>query len=174
MDWFRIENAAIIAGSLKRSIPNNEFLCTTREYSDFELKLKARITGGDQDMQNAGVQFRSERIPDHHEVIGFQCDIGSNPSEKIWGYLYDESRRKRFLALPDQDDLLEVLKINDWNDIVIRAKGTRIQIWVNGFQTVDYTEEDQQVASEGIICLQIHSGGPVEASYKDISIIELR
>lgn len=173
MDWFRIESGAIIAGTMERPIPNNQFLCTTKQYGDFELKLKARITGEDKQLLNAGVQFRSERIPDHHEVIGFQCDIGSSPSEKIWGYLYDESRRKRFLARPNQSDLLKVLKINHWNDITIRAEGPRIQIWINGFQTVDYVEEDQQVAADGLICLQIHSGGPAEAFYKDIELTEL-
>ncbi len=25
---------------------------------------------------NAGVQFRSERVPNHHEVSGYQCDVG--------------------------------------------------------------------------------------------------
>jgi hypothetical protein len=39
MDWFRIEDGAIVGGSLERRIPRNEFLCTTTEYSDTETHL---------------------------------------------------------------------------------------------------------------------------------------
>ena len=82
MDFFRIENGSIVAGRLTEKIPNNEFLCTTREYENFELNLKFKIVGSPQ--ANAGVQFRTKRIPNHHEVIGFQADIG----QKYWGALY--------------------------------------------------------------------------------------
>lgn len=95
MDWFRIEEGAVVAGSVDKVIPNNEFLCTEVNYENFELRLKTKLQGpGD----NAGIQFRSQRIPDHHEVIGYQCDMGSDPAGKIWGYLYDESRRRKFLT----------------------------------------------------------------------------
>ena len=70
---FRVENGAILAGSLQDPIPRNEFLCTTRRYENFELRFEAKLVGPG---KNAGVQFRSERIPNHHEVIGYQCDIG--------------------------------------------------------------------------------------------------
>src|SRR5688572_32814601 len=70
---FRVEKGAIVAGSLKEKIPHNEFLCTKEKHADFELRLEARLVGqGD----NAGVQFRSRRVPNHHEVSGYQCDIG--------------------------------------------------------------------------------------------------
>ena len=68
----------------------------TREaFGDFELRLEARLRG---EGQNAGVQFRSARIPNDHEVIGYQCDMGRMDGRLIWGALYDESRRRRMLA----------------------------------------------------------------------------
>ena len=141
MDWFRIEESAVVAGSMEKAIPNNEFLCTEVNYENFELRLKAKLQGpGD----NAGIQFRSQRIPDHHEVIGYQCDMGSDPSGKIWGYLYDESRRRKFLSEPDNEAMMKVLKVDDWNEFVVRAEGPHIQIWLNGYQTVDFIEEDEQ------------------------------
>ena len=45
-----------------------------------------------------------------------------------------------------------------------------MQLWLNGYQTVDYTEPDESVEQEGLIGLQIHSGPPTEAWYKDIKI----
>ena len=163
---FRIEDGAIVGGSLKKPIPNNEFLCTEKEYGDFELRLKCKLVGkGD----NAGVQFRSRRIPNHHEVIGYQADMGGG----WWGKLYDESRRRRVLAGPDAGAIEKVVKTGDWNEYVIRCQGPRIQIWLNGTQTVDFTEKDAKVARRGVIGLQIHGGAPSEASYKDITLREL-
>lgn len=172
LKMFRVENGTIVAGSQKDRIPNNEFLCTKKTYQDFELRLKAKLVG---EGKNAGIQFRSKRIPNHHEVIGFQADIGVMAKDRsIWGALYDESRRRKFLAEGSQAELKKAVKAGDWNDFVIRCEGNRIQITVNGVKTVDYVEQDQTIATSGIIGLQIHSGAPAEASYKDVRIKVLK
>jgi hypothetical protein len=163
---FRIEEGAVVAGTLQERIPRNEFLCTEKEYGDFELRLKFKVLGQG---ANAGIQFRSQRIPNHHEVIGYQADLGDG----WWGSLYDESRRKKTLAKPDAEQLAKALKPNDWNEYVIRCQGKRIQLWINGYQTVDYTEADEGIAEKGIIGLQIHGGPPSEAWYKEIELREL-
>ena len=169
LEVFRIQDGAIVGGSLQTKIPRNEFLCTTRTFSDFELRLKARLVGGES--ANAGVQFRTKRIPGNHEVIGYQADLGQN----YWGSLYDESRRKKTLMAPKPETMkgIEGVRVGDWNDYVIRAEGKRIQLWLNGVQTVDYTEQDPSVDSTGVIAVQIHSGPPSEAWYKDITLLDL-
>ena len=162
---FRIQDGAIVAGSLEKEIPRNEFLCTTKEYHDFELTLKVKLVG-DPAKANAGIQIRSRRRPDHHEMIGYQADMGQH----YWACLYDESRRNRILAKPDAEQLRLALKPDDWNEYVIRCVGPRIQLWMNGYQTVDYIEPDESIERAGLIGLQIHSGPPTEAWYKDIRI----
>lgn len=167
MKMFRIEEGAIVGGNLKEKIPNNEFLCTKKTYSDFELRLKVKLLGGEK--SNAGIQFRTKRIPNHHEVSGFQADMGQG----WWGALYDESRRNKMLAKPDPEKIKTLVKEDDWNEYVIRAQGKRIQLWLNGELTIDYTEEDPKIETSGIIALQIHGGPPAEAWYKDIQLIDL-
>lgn len=159
---FRVEDGCIVGGTLKERIPNNEFLCTTKEYENFELRLKVKAIG---EGVNAGVQFRTKRIPNHHEVSGYQADVGA----KWWGKLYDESRRRKVLAGKDGAKV----NVEDWNDYVIRAEGPHIQLWLNGVQTVDYTEKEEGIDRSGIIAVQIHGGPPSEAWYKDIYIKEL-
>lgn len=166
MESFRIENGSIVAGTLEADIPKNQFLSTKREFGDFELRLKFRMIG---EKVNAGVQFRTKRIPDHHEVIGYQADMGG----KYWGALYDESRRRTVLAGPDLEEVMKVVNDQDWNEYVIRAEGLRIQLWLNGMKTVDYTEPDASIDRSGVVALQVHSGGPMEAWYKDIILEEL-
>jgi hypothetical protein len=165
---WRIEDGALVGGSLTEKVPHNEFLATTKAYGDFELRLKFKLTGTDGQI-NGGVQFRSQRIADHFEMIGYQADLG----ESYYGCLYDESRRKKVLVQADKDALAKVLKLNDWNEYRIRAEGRHIQLWINGVQTVDYTEPDAAIEQTGFIAVQIHGGGKAEASYKDIVIEEL-
>jgi hypothetical protein len=165
-DVFRIEDGAIVGGSLERPTAHNDFLCTEKKYGDFELHLKFKLVGKE---TNAGVQFRSKRIPDNFEVYGYQADLGQG----YWGCLYDESRRRRVLAAADAQELDKVLKRDDWNEYVIRAQGKHIGLWINGHQTVDYTEKEPDIAETGIIGLQIHGGPPGEAWYKEITIKEL-
>ncbi len=164
---FRIADKTIIAGSLQAKIPRNEFLCTTRSYTNFVLKLKFKLIG---EGANAGVQIRTKRIPNHHEVSGYQADMG-DPS--WWGCLYDESRRNKVLAQSDMVEVNKVLKRGNWNDYEIRCEGKRIRLKVNGLQTVDYTEADAAIEDYGVIAVQIHGGPPSEAWYKDITIQEL-
>jgi hypothetical protein len=166
MDFFRIEDGSIVAGRLTNIIPNNEFLCTTSEYENFELQLKFKVTGSPQ--ANAGVQFRTKRIPNHHEVIGFQADIG----QKYWGALYDESRRRKILAGPAAKDISKIANVDGWNNYRIIARGNRIQLILNDHMTVDYLEEDPDIAKSGVIALQVHGGPACEIWYKDISIVQ--
>jgi hypothetical protein len=165
---FRIQDGAIVAGSLKEPMPRNEFLCTRKEYGDFILRLQFKLLG-DPARANAGVQFRSRRIPNHHEVTGYQADMGQD----YWGALYDESRRKTVLARPKLEELNKVLRRNDWNEYEIHAEGRRVRLAINGQPTVDYTEADDKIEQTGCICLQVHSGPPTEVWYKEINITPL-
>ena len=164
---FRIDDGAIVGGSLKSALSHNEFLTLTKEYGDFELRLKVKLTGASS--ANGGIQIRSRRIPNNHEMIGYQADMG----QQYWGSLYDESRRNKTLAGPTADEIKRVLKPNEWNDYVIRCQGRHIQLWLNGVKTVDYTEADEKLEQKGLIGLQIHGGPASEAWYKDIVVEEL-
>jgi len=165
---FRIQDGAIVGGTMQAKIPRNEFLCTERNYTNFVLRLKFKLLGGP--AANAGVQFRTRRIPNNHEVSGYQADMG-DPA--WWGCIYDESRRNKVLAKSDIDAVNKVLKRDDWNDYMIRCEGKRIVLAINGVQTVDFTEPDPKVEDYGIIAVQIHAGPPSEAWYKEITIEEL-
>ena len=167
LKWFRIAEGAVAAGSMTQPIPQNEFLCSIGQYADFELRLKVRLVNG---KGNGGVQFRSTRVANSREMAGYQADMGAD----YWGGLYDESRRNKFLGKPDPAAVAKVLKPADWNDYVIRCEGPRIRLWLNGLLTVDFTETDPAVAPTGHLGLQIHSGAPSEAWYKDIEIEELQ
>ena len=168
---WRIVEGAIVGGSLEKMVPRNEFLATRKRYRDFELTLEFKLLGSE-GFVNGGVQFRSEHAEKpEYEMVGYQADIGE---PKMWGSLYDESRRRKFLVEADMEKLNPVLKRGDWNEYRIRCQGARIQLWVNGVQTVDYTEPDAAIAAlDGFIAVQVHGNGKTEAWYRNIRIEEL-
>ncbi len=168
-DYFRVEQQAIVAGTLQDKIPHNQFLCTEKEFDNFDLRLEVRLKGQG---NNAGIQFRSQRIPGSHEVRGYQCDVGVAWNRPVWGGLYDESRRRKMLAEGPRESLPKWIKADGWNEMRILARGENIQLFVNGHKTIEYVEEDSDIARTGIVGLQIHSGPPTEAWYRKIRIQE--
>ena len=59
LELFRVQQQAIVAGRLTKKIPHNEFLCTKREFGDFELRLKAKLVGQG---RNAGILNKLGRV----------------------------------------------------------------------------------------------------------------
>ena len=170
MEFFRIKDEAIVAGSMDISIPLNQFLCTEKSYEDFELTLQAKFVP---DHNNGGIQIRSKRIPDNHEVIGYQVDVGYSGGKPVWASIYDESRRNRFIAEAPTFRIAELLRKDEYNDYRIRCQGDRIRVWFNGKKVIDYRETEEGIDRAGVICVQIHSGRPSEASYRNLQIREL-
>jgi hypothetical protein len=152
-----------VGGSLKETVPHNDFICTVRSYSNFVLRLKFKLVGTE-GFVNGGVQVRSKHVQDPpYELSGYQIDMGD---PEWWGCLYDESRRNKVVAKSNATEVNKVLKRNDWNEYVIRCEGKRLRASLNGYQTFDYTEPDDAIPQYGIIGLQVHGGGKTEASYK--------
>jgi len=167
-NFWRVQDGAIVAGRLERKQPHNDFLATTREFGNFDLRLQFKVEGTN-GFVNGGVQFWSQRVPNNFEVSGYQADLGADTD----GNLYDESRRNRNDAEASKETRAQALKPGAWNDYRIRAEGAHIQLWLNGVQTVDYTESDATIPQHGIIALQIHGGAYTKVQYRNLLIKEL-
>jgi mono/diheme cytochrome c family protein/glucose/arabinose dehydrogenase len=175
MVW-RVENGEIVGGSLLGN-PRNAFLTTQRSFYNFRLKLEYKLVGTE-GFVNGGVQFRSQRATNPpNEMIGYQADIGHGHT----GSLYDESRRKKFLAragngvggygVKADTEIAELEKKGEWNTYEIRAEGPRITIFLNGKATLDYTETDPSIDDAyGLIGLQIHGNCKAEIRFRNITL----
>ncbi len=162
---WQVRSGALVGGSLKDTVPRNEFLASTQSYTNFVLRLKFKLVGTE-GFVNAGVQIRSQRVPNDSEMIGYQADIGAG----WFGAIYDESRRNQVLAKPAEADVKKAVKVGDWNDYEIRAEGRRVVLKINGIQMVDYTEADAAIPQFGRLGLQVHGGGKSEISYRDLTL----
>ena len=173
---WRVEEGVIVGGSLAGN-PQNEFLTTRRTFYNFRLRLEYKLVGTE-GFVNSGVQFRGVRATHPaNEMIGYQADIGTGHT----GCLYDESRRKRFLAragegvaaygVKNEEEIKTLEHPGDWNVYEVRAEGPRITISLNGKATLDYTETDPRIDDAyGVIGLQIHGNNKAQVYFRNITI----
>ncbi len=170
LNTWRIEDGSISGGSLDATVPHNNFLVTTRSYSNYILRLKVKLVGST-GFINGGVQFHSRRLTNPaYEMTGYQADVGRG----YWGSLYDESRRNKSLVMPDSLMIATLVKHNEWNNLEVQSRNGRIRILLNGKQTVNYTEPDKTIPQSGLIGLQIHGGGKAKIYYRDIMLQEIK
>jgi putative membrane-bound dehydrogenase-like protein len=165
----RVEESCLTLGNEIDLVKRNDFLATVRDYTNFIIRFKIKLTGKE-GFINSGFQIRSQRVPNSGEMKGYQCDFG----EPNWyGAIYDEERRNKVMSPSDMAALRPVIRTNDWNDYVIHAEGRRIRTWINGVQGTDFIEQDPAIPQFGKLGIQIHGGGKSKVQVKDIFIEEL-
>ncbi|WP_395717887.1 PVC-type heme-binding CxxCH protein [Prosthecobacter sp.] len=168
---WRVEDGVITGGSTTEKIKKNDFISTKKSYQNFELKLKIKVSGDPKTgLINSGIQIRSVR--GGSAMSGYQVDCGAG----WFGKIYDEHRRNKVIWAPtpeQQAALDKAIDVFGWNEYRIRAEGPRIQTWINGVHCMDYTETDPNIALDGHIAPQVHSGGVCLVQVKEVTIEEL-
>jgi hypothetical protein len=164
-EYWSVKDGAIVGSTFPDGLKFNTFLCSKRKYKDFELKFQIRLKDG---KGNSGVQIRSEILnPTQFSVKGPQCDIG----DVYWGSLYGEHFGGMMKQAP-KDVVTKVLKKTDFNEYYIKCVGKRVTLKLNGETTVD--DDFPKMPEEGIIAWQLHSGGAMEVTFKNIEFKELK
>ena len=155
-----------------RQNTENSFLCTEKEYGDFELRLEFMID----DEANSGVQIRSQSVPTYQDgrVHGYQIEI--DPSDRAWtGGLYDEARRGWLNSLENDAEARAAFKHGAWNEFRIVCQGDHIRSWLNGVAAADHHDA---MTARGFIALQVHGVGdrvsPLRVRWRNLRIKELR
>ena len=163
---------------------------------DFELRLSFRCNA----TNNSGIQYRSKHITEgkvgnQWVVRGYQHELRNETQlPNVSGFIYDEGGKRGRICLVseqatwekegkkvvksdlvDQAAFKKLFKLDDWNDVVITAKGNHIQHYLNNTLVLDFTDNNPELAlTEGILALQLHAGKPMWAEFKNIRIRELK
>ncbi|NCF86095.1 MAG: DUF1080 domain-containing protein [Verrucomicrobiaceae bacterium] len=138
-----------IVGTTAKGSPNS-FLCTEKEYGDFELQFEVKLIDG---QLNSGCQIRSQSLPDYKggRVHGYQVEIATNGTA---GYIYDEARRGWLSEDRSNAEAKDAFKHGAWNHYRILCMGDRMQTWVNQVPVGNVTDT---MTPSGFIGLQVHS-----------------
>ena len=150
-----VENGEIV-GRGGEGLATNSFAASLLQLRDFRLTLEVKLTPN---TGNSGVQFRSVHL-ENAQMRGYQADIGAG----WWGKLYEEHGRELLAS----ESRKELVREDDWNTYEILAVGHRVQTALNGKRCVDLTDDDG--ATEGVIGLQAHAGGPMEIRFRKLAL----
>ena len=188
--FWKVADGAIVCDSMGRKKHDYVWLMTKREYGDFELKLKVR-GHAPKSRGNSGVQVRSRYDDKARWLDGPQVDIHP-PAPWRTGLIYDETREtKRWISpslknwniTKNQGPKKWLWKADDWNDLYIRCKGTKILTRLNGLVMSDFdgkgvlddaAHRKHNVGMKGYIALQLHSRDELLIEFKDIHIRPLK
>ncbi len=166
---YRVEDGTIV-GKTNEGSPNS-FLCTVKDYSDFELKFEVKVD----DQLNSGVQIRSVSKPEimGGRVHGPQVESAAGGAS---GYIYGEALKMGWISDKRDPAKDAAFKKGDWNQYVVKAVGKSIKTWINGVQIEDLVDEQSEM-SRGFIGLQVHGigrgTGPYEVRWRNIQLKDL-
>lgn len=147
---------------------------------DFELRLKFKYVKG-----NSGVQVRSKEI-EPFMVRGYQVEVAAQQKMGLWHHSISPAKYRSHLATAGQrvriaadgsktveqvappKDVQAAYRQDDWNELIVVGKGTRLIQKINGVVFADLTDQDAQYATPaGLLALQDHGRGTIVA-FKDI------
>jgi hypothetical protein len=144
------------------------YLTTEKTYRDFDLRLKFKGEASG----NSGVFFHSRITgidPQHGpDIEGMQVEVDPNVGKHTGG-LY-ESGGRGWVMMPTAEGE-QALKPGAWNDLEVSVRGSHIVSKLNGEKIADYNDPSPNF-TDGVIGLQIHTGGGVKMRWKDIYIKE--
>jgi hypothetical protein len=199
--FWSVENGSIFCNSMESKAHGYIWLMNEKEFGDFELRLKYRVSTDSKG--NTGVQIRSRYF--EKDVVegdfpgwldGPQVDIEpSNPWRT--GLIYDETRTEKRWISPSLTDskiakentthkrivFYRDNELSGWNDLIIVCKGTNIKTFVNNFLVSDFDgtgvldndgHKKYDVGLKGHIALQIHKNSENKIWFKDIEVRELK
>lgn len=158
--WY-VDNGEIICESGPKK--KYGYLSTIDHYDDFELSLDFK-----QDADgNSGVFFRSTL--EGTKITGWQAEVA--PPGNHTGGIY-ESYGRGWLIKPDPAKD-QALKMGDWNNLKVKVIGSKVTTYLNGVEMIEI--EDEKIGEgKGSIALQIHDGGGIKVSWKNIKIKVLK
>lgn len=192
-----VKNGAIRGETTKEKKANGNTFLIWRggRTKDFDLRLSFRVST----QNNSGIQYRSKHVATKARnkwvVRGYQHEIrNSNKMPNVAGFIYAEGGKRGRMCLAGQkvvwgedgnkevvgsvisaEEFAKLFTVDDWNDVVIRAKGNHIRHFMNGRLILDCTDKHpERSLLDGILALQLHAGAPMWCEFKNIRIGDLK
>ncbi len=171
---------------------------------DFDLRLSFRCNATNNSGIQYRSKHFADDPKNKWKVRGYQHELRNESKlPNVAGFIYDEGGKRNRICLVgekatwtpaitegekpapngmkkvtgkliDAAEYEKLFKLDDWNDVVIIAKGNHIQHYLNGRLILDFTDENPDLAlKEGVLALQLHAGNPMSAEFKNIRVKNL-
>lgn len=153
--WWSVEDSMLKAAS--DTAQTGSILWTEKEYGDFIVQADFKMGEGTVD---SGIFLRSD---DQQIQIGtsgsLKRDMTASPYIAGEGYPVEA------------EGVQELLKLDGWNTLKVRAQGRKYTAWLNGQEVMNYTAEDVQ--QTGPIGLQLHPNRDMTIDFRNMMVEEL-
>ncbi|MHB1038440.1 MAG: family 16 glycoside hydrolase [Pirellulales bacterium] len=184
-----VEDGAITGRSkADTKLSENNFLIWKDQVENFELRLKFRMEGG-----NSGIYYRAQKRPAGQTkgdpLIGTQADFDATGrwtgvimeyllrevlAERGQKVVIDASGKKEVAgSLGDPKKLLDAVKLDQWNDYTVVAKGGHVVLAINGVTMSELDDRDPKRLVHGWLAVQVHVGPPMRVQFKNIYLKRL-
>jgi hypothetical protein len=187
-DYWSVKDGAISGHQTKEASKQTLLVLSALTVRDFELQFRYRFASPE---GNSGIQFRSTVLDTHtYRVGGYQADFDAE--RQYDGTIYDEagvagdrgtmsnrgerttwdSENRRHVESLGQStpDLLAFIKVGDWNDAILVARGNHITYSINGHIMTDLVDGSLVALQAGRLALQLHQGFTMDIRFKDLKI----
>lgn len=184
--YWRVEDGCLVGEVTPTNLlkVNSFIVWQGGEPKDFELKAEFRISA----KGNSGINYRSEMATNGPWAMkGYQADIDGR--NQYTGQNYEE-RGRTFLALRGQvtrevpgqlpeilgtlgttNELLSLIKTNDWNEYHLIISGNVLTHILNGrVMSVVVDEDAPNRKFSGKIGVQVHVGPPMKIEYRNFRL----
>jgi hypothetical protein len=187
-DFWSVKDGSISGRQTENKSRQTFLILSAIRVTDFELHFRYRFASPE---GNSGLQFRSVILdPRSYRVGGYQADFDakatfdgsiydeagaagnrgtlSNRGEKT---IWDAENKKHVEPLDHGNtDLRSLIKIGEWNDVVLVVKGNHVVYSVNDHVMTDLIDGSPAALNEGVLALQLHQGFTMDVRFKDLRI----
>ncbi len=197
-DVWRVEDGAIVGESSPEKPAGTTYVIWQGgEPKNFELKAEIKLEGNNansgiqyRSARVAPAQIQGGPTPNpmfaKWNLKGYQADFDF--ANRFSGQLYEQGTPRGIIAwrgqvvraeqgkkprllstLGDPDALKSYIKVGDWNQMHVIARGNMLMHMLNGHVMAVFIDDDPSMAvSQGVIGLQIEGGGNVKISVRNL------
>lgn len=175
---WQIDSTGIVGKTGEKKLTIPEWIYTQQRFGDFEFTCELKLTGDTR--RNTGIYYRvntfrfeSKRGKKSFEApSGYEFDAAFHSTGKrnYWGSLGDWYARPSLRIYPDKTIIDQTYQTEAWNRMTIRARGNRLEYWINGIKVMDYLDHDPKASREGVIGVQIHDGSVMQIECRNIRV----
>jgi hypothetical protein len=195
---WRVENGVIVGESSPEKPAGTTYIIWQGgEPKNFELKAEIKLEGvtANSGIQYRSARVGAGQIQGgptpnakfaKWNLKGYQADFDF--ANRYSGQLYEQGTPRGIIAwrgqvvraeqgkkprllstLGESDALKEYIKVGDWNQMHVIARGNTMMHMLNGHVMAIFIDEDPTMASSsGVIGLQIEGGGSVKISFRNL------
>lgn len=152
--WIAKDGILTVTSNAQRK---GENLTTLKSYRDFVCQVDFKFGEGTVD---SGIFLRNDKEQIQIGISGsLKRDMTASPYIPGKGYPVEAT------------GVRELLKLDDWNTLRVRAEGNTYTTWLNGSEVMSYTSAS--AVEEGPLGIQLHSGREMTILYRNMAVTEL-